>query len=457
MVSNVAMAFAVVVALAGVTGVLSGRYPAAMRPWVWFALLEHVLCGSAQLIYSRVINEGSDALYYARTGGELAKLLDASFGWTSGELIAMLFQRPNDLDTLILVPGTNTGSMTAITAFLIFFCRGSDFAAHFLVTGMSLFGALAIYKAANEVAPEGTSVKMFVATVLFPSVAFWTSALHKEAFGLAGIGALLAAWRAVYNRQFRALVYAPLGLTLILLFRAPVLVPVLLGLVAFVAWERLQKSRGGDVAIIGPVYLIAGFGVVLLGMTAMSHMSPELSLDRLEETVATKQQNWALAQGGSSFAADGVLPQTLGAQLIRVPLATLNALFRPQLFDVHNVPTLISAVEMTTITYLAYRAIRHHGLGGIFLRIQRSPFALMCAIITLVGCTMVGLVTLNLGSLARYRVPFLPFYGALIVALSPVRIRTAAPAGRPPQVAKRSRGPSRVRPPGAVPRRSRPI
>jgi hypothetical protein len=440
---NVVVALFVVLGLAGITAVVSSRFPTVMRPWVWFALLEHVVCGVAQLIYSRVVNEGSDALFYATTGGEFARLMDVSFGWTARELLAVLFQRPSDLDSLLLVPGTNTSSMTAITGFLIFFCRGSDFGAHFLVTGMSLFAALAIYKAANEVAPEGTSVRMFIAIVLFPSVAFWTSALHKEAFGVCGIAALIGAWRAVYKRQVRALFYAALGLTLILLFRAPVLVPLLLGLVVFVAWDRLQKSRGGAIALIGPIYLAVGFGVVLLGMTAMSHMSPELSLDRLEETVATKQQNWTLAQGGSSFASEGSLPQTLSAQLFRVPLATLNALFRPQLFDVHNVATLISALEMTFITYLIYKAIRHHGFVGVIARIQKSPFALMCAVITLVGCTMVGLVTLNLGSLARYRVPFLPFYGALIVMLIPA----PAAARVAPPLARRTRGTARSQPP----------
>jgi hypothetical protein len=41
----------------------------------------------------------------------------------------------------------------------------------------------------------------------------------------------------------------------------------------------------------------------------------------------------------------------------------------------------------------------------------------MCTVVTLVGCTGVGLVTLNFGSLARYRVPFLPFYGSLVLVL----------------------------------------
>jgi hypothetical protein len=60
----------------------------------------------------------------------------------------------------------------------------------------------------------------------------------------------------------------------------------------------------------------------------------------------------------------------------------------------------------------------------------------MCAVITLIGCALVGLVTRNFGSLSRYRVPFLPFYGALVLALNhapaAARAKTAkaAPGGQ---------------------------
>jgi hypothetical protein len=96
----------------------------------------------------------------------------------------------------------------------------------------------------------------------------------------------------------------------------------------------------------------------------------------------------------------------------------LNALFRPQLFDVTSPVVAVSALEMTAITILLFRAVRANGFVGLLVRIQRSPFLLMCAAITVVGCTFVGLTTFNFGTLARYRVPFLPFYGALLVGLA---------------------------------------
>jgi hypothetical protein len=130
--------------------------------------------------------------------------------------------------------------------------------------------------------------------------------------------------------------------------------------------------------------------------------------------------------------------------LAGAPRGLVNALLRPQLFDVKNPLSLISALEMTAITWLLFRAFRLHGVRGGFLRIQRSPFLMMCIVITVVGCTFVGLTTRNFGSMARYRVPFLPFYGALLAVLTQRRslvVQTGVRLGKGEPQPKNARGP----------------
>jgi hypothetical protein len=237
------------------------------------------------------------------------------------------------------------------------------------------------------------------------------------------MGLIFAAWRGLRLRRFRALVYAPIGLGIILLFRAPALPPLVLGLVVYLAYSRLQKARGADAVIVGPIVVAVGLAGLALAMIAVTQFMPTLALNQLSDTMTKRQESWTSQQdrGGSTVDDDGGVPDTFAGQLMRLPLGLSNALFRPQFFDVHNVASLIAAIEMTFITWLVIRALRKHGVRGLFVRVQRSPLLLMCTVITLVGCSFVGLVTLNLGSLARYRVPFLPFYGALVTSLSPLR------------------------------------
>jgi hypothetical protein len=428
---DIVMTAMIVVILAGVTGLVASTFPVPMRRLVWLAFAEYLLCAAAQMFYSRVIVEGGDALHYGKGGVMLAQALDRSFQWSARELVLLLFQQPSAFDRGVFSAGTNTGSMFAVAAWLLFFLRGSETALQVLVAGLSMFGAIGIYRACRDAYPEGSPSRLFTAIVLFPSVAFWTSALHKEALCIIGTGALFAAWRAVYGRRFvRAIVYAAIGLTLILIFRAPALPPLILGLVLHYVVGRIRRTRGADTTLLGPLYLALGLGALALGMVLVSRVSPDLALDNISDAVGSKQQAWARSAGGSSIDVDPQASQSMAGQLARAPLALVNALFRPQLFDVTSPLVLISAVEMTCITWMLIHAFRLRGVGGIVARIQSSPFLIMCTVITVVGCTFVGLSTLNFGSLARYRVPFMPFYGALIAILTESR-KVALPSALP--------------------------
>jgi hypothetical protein len=439
---DLAMTVVVLVILAVLVAIRASSYTADMRRWLWVALAEYL--GSAVYQYYN----GADANGYRRAGTEIARLLDASFGWASREALALLLHQPNAFDGVVFGSGTNTGSMCAAAGWLLFVVRGSPYAAQALVAGLSMFGAVAVYEACRDAYPTGTPLRLFAATVLFPSVAFWTSALHKEAFCLMGIGLLLAGWRAANRRNLRALFYLPLGFLFVVMFRPPALPPLLLGLVAHLVLERSQKARGA-VVLARPVYVLVGFGLLTAGMLLVGKLSPAFALERIGESVAVQQQAWTkLADaGGSAFDVDQPVEQSLGGQVLRLPISLLNALLRPQFFDVTSPVVLVSAIEMTAITWFIISAFRRHGIVGAFLAIQRSPFLVMCTLITVVGCMFVGLTTRNFGTLARYRVPFLPFYGVLLACLTQP---TAAPSSTTRRGSTPSRKAVRRRPERAV-------
>lgn len=435
---DVLMTLVVFVMAATLTGVLASREPREMRPFFLVAFFEYVVCLLAEQLYTRLIVEGGDALFYTKTGGALAGYMERDFGWAFGEVVALLVQRPSAFEQHVEGHGGNTASMSAVAALFQYFLGGGEIAASALASALAFFSMLAIFRAFAAAAPHVSRRRLFVATVLFPSTAFWICALHKESFCMMGIGLVCAGWRALYEqRVVRAVVYAGLGAYVMLIFRPPVLLPLVLGLAVYVILERIQRSRSGSVVIVGPFYLAGAVALVSLGMLAITRFSQRFSLEALGETMAAMQQNWSIGAGaGSDFMQleQGTADASFGWQLARAPLALLNALFRPTLFDVHNVVAAVSAAEMTTMLLLVLRAVRKRGLGGTFGAIQRSPFMMMLALVTVVGCTFVGLVTFNLGSLARYRVPFLPFYGALVACLT-------APASESAPVAATSSSP----------------
>ena len=431
MIVEFAVTLMVLVAIVVVASLVIARQERELRSWYWLAVGEYIFCGVAQMVWARLIAGGGDTLYYARSGTVLARFLEANFSWASWELFLMAIQQQSAFTGVWEGAGANTGSMCAISAFLVFFSGGSEFFPHFLVTGLSLFSALSIFRASKEACPDAPPIRLFVATVLFPSVAFWTSAMHKESFCLMGLGLVMAAWRATRRGSwFKAIVCGCLGFGLVLLFRTAVVPPLVLGLMVYFVMHRVKTSR---VKIAAPVYVLVAFVALAGAMLVVSRVAPKLGVDQIGDTFATEQQRWHTQGSAGGSAIDGVVggekgmsdkelqamgPSPLSAQLTGVPIALLNSLFRPQLFDARNFGTVVSAIEMTTITLLVLRVLQKQGFMGAFRRVRSSPFLMMCAVITLVGCTGVGLVTLNFGSLARYRVPFLPFYGALVLVLS---------------------------------------
>lgn len=423
---DLAMTTSVVVALALVLAALSSKYPRKLRPWLWLALAEYLMCAVAEYYFA------VDASLYREEGNELAKMLETSFSWASHELLLLLFQQPSAFDRFVLGAGTNTGSMSAAIAWITFGVRGSPYAAQALVAGLSMLGALATFNAIRHEAPTASPVHLFAAIVLFPSVAFWTSALHKEAFCLMGTGLLLSGWIGMRRHPIRAVLFLGLGAILIALFRAPVLPPLLLGLAIHFVLKRTQRLGSSEMALVAPMYVVVVTILMGFGMLLISRVSPSLALENLADSVADHQRAWSMAEGGSSFDVDAPVAQSFGAQVASAPLALLNTLLRPQLFDVTNPMVFASAIEMTLITWFIFRAVRLHGLSGLMRRVLSSPLLAMCAVVTLVGCTFVGLTTRNLGSMARYRVPFLPFYGALLAILTKTSVTASVPstAGR---------------------------
>lgn len=414
------MSLLVIVVMAAVTAFFAASAPKSVRPLAWAGMLLFLASAAAQAIYARVIVNGGDMLAYLNIGKVLARMLETNFRWASRELWNILIQQPSPLDGIVYGGRSNTGSMFAMTAWMLFVLRGSEYGTQLTIAAGAFFACLAVFKAFRDAAPEVEPRRLFIACVLFPSVAFWTSTLHKEALCVIGIGLLFGGWRRLGRGGWIVgSVAVALGFAVIVLFRAPALPPILLGLVLHFAAARIRKMRGAEAVVAGPALFAAGAVVLLLGTLLVTRISPTLAVDTLGETVARKQQGWQMTHGGSDIEEDDYdAPQTLGAQLVRVPFALTNALFRPMIFDIHNVGTLVSAAEMTFILVLFVRAARKQGLRGLVAQMQSSPFVLMCTAVTIVGCAFVGLVTLNLGSLVRYRVPFLPFYGALLAALT---------------------------------------
>jgi hypothetical protein len=127
----------------------------------------------------------------------------------------------------------------------------------------------------------------------------------------------------------------------------------------------------------------------------------------------------------------GEIPTTLVGRFAYAPAALVTSLFRPVLFEVHNMPSLVNAVETTVLTLLFARVLFTRSLGKVRREIADNPLLVFCLVFVIAFGIAVGLASANLGTLSRYRSPLLPFFVVLLLVLGkPLRARSPASALR---------------------------
>jgi len=207
-----------------------------------------------------------------------------------------------------------------------------------------------------------------------------------------------------------------------LLIKPYILFPLVLAGGSWYYWARsLKRGR----VHIRPAYFIVAAVLGVGGIVVLGQYFPEYALDNFTARTSDLQQLGR--RGGSSYELSGEAPTTLIGQFAYAPAALLTSLFRPFLFEVHNVPTLVSAAETTVLTLLFARILFTRRLAKVRRQIADNPFLVFCVVFVITFGIAVGLASSNLGTLSRYRSPLLPFFVVLLVVLGkPLRARSSA-------------------------------
>jgi hypothetical protein len=174
------------------------------------------------------------------------------------------------------------------------------------------------------------------------------------------------------------------------------------------------------------------------GIVVLGRYFPEYAMDNFTARSSDLQQLGR--RGGSAFELGGETPSTFVGQFAYAPAALLTSLFRPFIFEVHNIPALVNAVETTVLTVVFARIIFTRNLRKVRRQIADNPFLVFCVVFVMAFGIAVGLASSNMGTLSRYRSPLLPFFVVLLLVLSkPLRARLPlAPSKNPSSVGTQS-------------------
>jgi hypothetical protein len=265
--------------------------------------------------------------------------------------------------------------------------------------------------------PE-TALAAVIAFLFFPSVVFWGSGIIKESAALACLAFLsfvfIRQWKnqGVSIVQWLLAIWALWILWNLKYYYAAVFMPVVITAYAIHAFVgpklKLQRARS---EISAWVMIFGG----LLFIVSLLH--PNFYPQRFLEVVAMNYEAFETISAPDDMIHFQDLKGTPASILINAPWALISGLFRPFIWESGNVLQLFLAIENTILVVLLVTSLP----AVTALHKSQDRLLILSLIIYIVLlCVFVTLSTPNFGTLARYRVGYLPFFAFLVMCNNPL-------------------------------------
>lgn len=260
-----------------------------------------------------------------------------------------------------------------------------------------------------------------VAVLFIPSVVFWGSGVLKDSVVLACIGILTYCVKKLFiDRRFSISRIAMMLAAVIVIYNVKIYV-LLCFLPAMLLWiyaSEFYKIRSTILkALLVPFVLAL---IVVSGFYAVVKIGEDdkrYALENLSRTARITAYDIGFYTGknaGSGYSL-GELDDSFTGMLKLAPAAVNVSLFRPYLWEVRNPLMALSAAESFVLFILTlYILFRKRSL---FFRALGDPNVLFCLVLSVTFAFAVGVSTFNFGTLARYKIPLLPFYALALILI----------------------------------------
>lgn len=260
------------------------------------------------------------------------------------------------------------------------------------------------------------------AILFIPSVIFWGSGILKDSIVLSCIGVLTYCVKKIFiDKEFRLWSIFLMVLSMFIIYKVKIYV-LLCFLPASLLW--IYASAFNKIRSVMLKSLLIPFVLALVVISSyyavlkISEDDRRYSLDNLTQTAQITAYDIGFYTGknaGSGYSL-GELDDSFSGMLKHAPAAVNVSLFRPYLWEVNNSLMLFSSLEslaLLILTVVIFFKKRTH-----FFRALGDPSILFCMVFSLTFAFAVGISTFNFGTLARYKIPLLPFYAIALICIA---------------------------------------
>ena len=367
------------------------------------ALILKVLCGICLgLIYTFYYDGGDTIMFFEKAKG----LLELP----SGEYLKEVFLTSIPHEQRSLLP------ITKITSLVLAITGDSYWLASVYFSLFSFAGAFFFVKELG-VKYAGITNIAAIAFLFFPSVVFWSSGILKESV-VFGIMMFMLGFFMTYlnSKQINLwhLILSVLGAWLIILIKyyiAAVFLPILLIVFVVSVMRDRNLFRG-----IAPIYQYLSITIITIGVLYWA-TTIQFNIDLTRIYFVIKANQSEILRISDQTNVINYLDESGSVFIVFVNflIALFSGLFRPIIPEWSSVPQIFSALENILILALFTFGLKRRGP----LENQDKTLLIGLIVFILTLSSMLAYSSPNFGTLARYKVYYMPFFLFLVLIDNP--------------------------------------
>jgi hypothetical protein len=417
-----------------------------VRPAVTNKFTKQFFIPGLTLKFIGAIGLGLIYQFYYKTGDTFsylyhAKIILSAFNQSSSIGLKLLLDNGGSTDPAIFPytsgmfwhqPHSPELFLSRIAAALGLLCFGNYTVIALLFAAISFSGMWALYMTMAKIRPH---VYKELGWVVFyvPSLFFWGSGLLKDSLCIGSLGWLFYSFYlgAIQKKAWsKSLIIGFIAAYAIYSIKVYILLCFLPAALLWVFNENNARIKNQTVRLlIKPIFFAVGGAIAFYAATNLTKGDEKYDIDKLGERskiTADYLYETSLKQEGSGYYL-GKQDGTIGGMAKLAPQAIATSLFRPFLWEARNPVMLLSALEAAFFLFFTLRIFWRTGVFATLKTIVNTPVLLMSFVFSLVFAASVGITSSNFGTLARYKIPLIPFYlGGLFVLQSVIKENTKA-------------------------------
>ena len=314
----------------------------------------------------------------------------------------------------------NPSNYTVVRFTLLFgiLTYNSYIAASLLFAFSSFIGIWALYRVVAHIFPDHYTA-VTIPILYIPSVFFWGSSMMKDSIVIGFLGLLTYGiyWLFFQKKKlFLSFLFVLFSVYILSNVKQYVIIAYAPALVVWLSLGPLNRLPVKERWIAMPFLLLAG--IIIIGglFPFLEKASQRYTIEQVLETAETTANyiHRTTPEGGSGYTLGEVSYTPLG-MLVVFPRAVTVTLFQPFLYEVRNPVMLLSAIESLVFLMGTIFILFKLGLFRFISNVMNHPFLLMCLVFSVFFAFAIGISTYNYGSLVRYKIPCLPFYGIALI------------------------------------------